>query len=239
VDGLRVAQGAALGHLDRIDVTDEVADAGVRRRQLLAVAVAAVQPADRRGVAVLGDLPVCPDRDRVQRVLVELAAHQDRRPLVEQADEGADQPGLALPALAEQHEVVAGDEGPLDLRQDRVLEPDQAGEADLAAAEPGEQIAAQFGLDRPEGRAGGPELAERRGGGGRGALRGDVRHLDHGTTGRGVVDQSRARRVPTGTRDGLYGSGDGTRARCRPEDDDVGAKIATCPAPTCPPASHS
>ena len=87
VDGLGVAERAALGDLDRVDVADQVADAGVRCRQLLAEPVAAVQPADRGGVAVLGDLPARPDRDRVQRVLVELAADEDRRPLVEQADE--------------------------------------------------------------------------------------------------------------------------------------------------------
>ena len=51
VDRLRVAEGAALGHLDRVDVADEVADAGVRRGELLAVAVVAVpatRPASRR-----------------------------------------------------------------------------------------------------------------------------------------------------------------------------------------------
>ena len=168
VHGLRVAQGAALGDLDRVDVADEVADAGVRRRQLLAEPVAAVQPADGRGVAVLGDLAVRPDRDRVQRVLVELAADQHRRPLVEQADEGADQAGLALTALAQQDEVVAGDDRPLDLGQHGVLEADHAGQAGLAAAEAGEQVGAQLGLDRAEGGPAVAELAEGRGGGGRG-----------------------------------------------------------------------
>ena len=213
VDGLRVAQGAALGHLDRVDVADQVADAGVRGGQLLAEAVAAVQPADRGGVAVLGDLAVRPDRDRVQRVLVQLAADQDRRPLVEQADERADQPGLALAALTEQHEVVAGDEGPLDLGEDGVLEPDHAGEAGLAAAEPGEQVGAQFGLDRPEGRAAGAEFAERRGGGGRGAL--------GGTSVTSTTVRREGRRP-----------GHGVLGERRP------AKIATCPAPTCPPTSR-
>ena len=148
VHGLRVAQRAALGHLDRVDVADQVADAGVRRGQLLAEPVAAVQPADGGGVAVLGDLPVRPHADRVQRVLVELAADEDRRPLVEQADERADQPGLALAALAEQDQVVAGDQRPLDLGHDGVLEADHAGQAGLAAAEPGEQVGAELGLDR-------------------------------------------------------------------------------------------
>ena len=44
VDGLRVAEGAALGDLDRVDVADQVADAGVRGGQLLAVPLRAVLP---------------------------------------------------------------------------------------------------------------------------------------------------------------------------------------------------
>src|SRR5919107_853839 len=119
--------------------------------------------------------------NRVQRVLVELAADEHRRPLVEQADQGADQPGLALAALAEQDEVVAGDEGPLDLGDDGVLEADHAGQAGLAGADAGEQVGADLGLDRPEGGSVGTELAEGRGCGW-GLRWGDVRHLSHGTT---------------------------------------------------------
>ena len=54
VDGLGVAQGAALGDLDGVDVADEVADAGVGRGELLGVALVAVHPGDRQGVAELG-----------------------------------------------------------------------------------------------------------------------------------------------------------------------------------------
>ena len=45
VHGLRVAERAALGHLDRVDVADEVADAGVGGGELLAVPLVAVLPA--------------------------------------------------------------------------------------------------------------------------------------------------------------------------------------------------
>ena len=83
---------------------------------------------------MLGDLPAAPRRDRRVRVLVELAAGDHRRPLVEQADEGADQPGLALAALAEQHEVVAGQQRALDLGQHGVVEADDAGEGSSPAA---------------------------------------------------------------------------------------------------------
>ena len=50
-----VGEVAALGHLDRVDLADEVGDRRVGRGQLLAVAVVAVHPLDRRVVAVLGD----------------------------------------------------------------------------------------------------------------------------------------------------------------------------------------
>ena len=139
VDGLRVAERAALGHLDRVDVADQVADARCPG-----------SPASRR-TARSRCLPRRPGssspcsatsrrqrrRDRRVRVLVDLAAGDDRRPLVEQPDQGADQPGLALAALAEQHQVVAGEQGPLELGQDGVVEADDAGEAVLAGGAAG------------------------------------------------------------------------------------------------------
>ena len=44
VDGQLVGEVAALGHPDRVDLADQVGDGGVRRGQLLAVAVAAMDP---------------------------------------------------------------------------------------------------------------------------------------------------------------------------------------------------
>ena len=88
VHGLGVAERAALRHLDRVDVADEVADAGVRRRQLLAEALAAVLPVDRELVALLGQQGLAARADRGVRVIVDLAAGDDRRPLVEQAAAG-------------------------------------------------------------------------------------------------------------------------------------------------------
>mgnify|MGYP003694461713 CR=1 FL=1 len=46
VHRLRIAEGAALGDLDGVDIADQVADRGVRRRQLLGVSLVAVQPLD-------------------------------------------------------------------------------------------------------------------------------------------------------------------------------------------------
>ena len=58
-------------------------------------------------VAELGVQPPAARAHRRLRVVVDLAAVDDGRPLVEQRHQGADQPGLALAALAEQHHVVA------------------------------------------------------------------------------------------------------------------------------------
>ena len=94
------------------------------------------------------------------RVVVDLAAGDDRRPLVEQADEGADQAGLALPALAEQHEVVAGEQGALDLGDDGVVEADDAGQGRGAGGEAGDEVLADLGLDAAVDVPGGAQFAE-------------------------------------------------------------------------------
>ena len=115
VDGLRVAEGAAFRHLDRVDVADQVADAGVRRGELLAVALALVPPRDGEFVAQLRREAAAAGADRRVRVVVDLAAGDDGRPLVEQPAEGADQPRLPLAALPEQDDVVPGEQGALDV----------------------------------------------------------------------------------------------------------------------------
>ena len=58
--------------------------------------------------------------------------------------------GLALAALAEQHQVVAGQHGPLELGQHGVVEADDAGEARLAGAQLGQEVFAELLLDGAE-----------------------------------------------------------------------------------------
>ena len=144
VDRLGVAERPALGDLHRVDVADQVGDGGVRRGQLLGVPLVAVPPVDRQLVAELGGAALRGVGDRVVGVLAELGAGDHRRPLVEQADQGAQQPGLALAALAEEHDVVAGEQGPLELRDHGVLEAVQAGPGIAALAERGQQVVAQL-----------------------------------------------------------------------------------------------
>ena len=147
VDRLAVAEAAALGDLDRVDVADEVADGRVGRGELLAEALAAMTPAHRQQVAELAGEAAAAGADRRGRVVVDLAALDDGDPLVEQCGQRADEPGLALAALAEEHDVVAGEQGALELGPDGVLEADDAGERGLPCAQPVDEVGADLGLD--------------------------------------------------------------------------------------------
>ena len=130
------------------------------RGQLLGVPLVAVPPLDRQVVAELGGPALRLVDDRLVGVLAELGAGDHRRPLVEQPDQGAQQPGLALAALAEQHDVVAGDQRPLELRDDGVLEAVQPGPRVAALAQRGEQVVADLGAQRLLDVAGRAELAD-------------------------------------------------------------------------------
>ncbi|MPM52677.1 hypothetical protein SDC9_99437 [bioreactor metagenome] len=161
VDRLRIAQVAALGDLHRVDVTDQVGDAGVGGGELLGVAFAAVAPLDRQVVAQLGGAAAPLRADRFVRVLAELGAGDHRGPLVEQPDEGPQQPGLALAALAEQDDVVARDEGALQLGEHRVAEAVQARPRVLTPAEHAEEVVADLLTHTPQPVPAGTQFAER------------------------------------------------------------------------------
>ena len=197
VDGLRVAEVAALGHLHRVDVADQVGDAGVGGGELLGVPLVAVAPRHGQVVAELGRTAPRLRGDRLVGVLAEVGAVDDRRPLVEQPDQRAQQPGLALAALAEQHHVVPGDQGPLELRDDGVVEAVQSGPGVLARREPGEQVVADLPSQRPVHVPARAQLTERGGSGGRAGGRGGrTGHPVHASPGA----QGRRRLSPPGAR---------------------------------------
>ena len=156
-----VGQVATLGHLDRVDLADEVGDRRVRRGQLLAEAVVAVDPRDRRVLAVLGDEVAGVAGHRRVGVVVDLAAGDDRHPLVEQAGQRADHARLGLAALAEEDDVVAGEEGVLELRQDGLLVAEHALEQRLASGDAGDGVGPDLLLDRARHPPGLSELADR------------------------------------------------------------------------------
>jgi hypothetical protein len=157
-------QVAAARRLDRVHVADDVGDGDVRRGELLDVTLAAVHPADRRGVAALvHDVPAVL-RNGSERVVVHLAPGQHRHLVVQQLDQGAHDARLGLAAQAEQDEVVAGEDGVDELRYHGVVVADDAGKHRRPGREPAQQVVAHF-VAHAAARAGGPagvfQLAER------------------------------------------------------------------------------
>jgi hypothetical protein len=80
---------------------------------------------------------------------VDLTTCDLRAPFVQQRDQGAHQSGLALPPLAEQDQVVPGQQRRLQLRQHGLIEADDAREGDLVGTQAGQQVGAQLLLGGP------------------------------------------------------------------------------------------
>ena len=107
---------------------------------LNSIPVGAVPPRHRQVVAGLGGEPGTAGAAGRVRVVVDLAALDDRRPLVQQAGQRADQPRLALAALTQQDHVVPGDDRALEVRQHGLAESDDARERGLTGAQVLEQV---------------------------------------------------------------------------------------------------
>ena len=129
VQGQLVREVAALGDLDRVDLADQVGDGDVRGRELLAVAPVAREPVDGGLFAALGStIARAAALTGCGRVVIELPAGDDRQPRVEESDEQSRQPRLGLAALAEEDQVVPGQDRVLDRGNDRILVADDARE---------------------------------------------------------------------------------------------------------------
>ena len=148
MDGQLIAEVAPLGDPDRVDLADQVRDRRVGCGELLRVALLGGQPRQLGGVAVLGDEVAAAAADRRVRVVVDLASGDRRDGVVEQRDERADEPGLGLAALAEQHHVLAGEDRVLDLRDDRIVVAADPAEQLLVVAQLADEVAAKLGSDR-------------------------------------------------------------------------------------------
>ena len=163
MNGLRVAETAPLGDLDRVDVADEVTDRGVGRGELLAVALTAMPPGNGQVVAEFPGKAPTPGTDRGRGLVVDLAAGHDGQPLVEESDQRAHESGLALAALAEQDEVVPGQDGSLDLRPDGVLEAHDAGQGRRTVTKASQQVLLHLDLHASRRIALGEERTPRAG----------------------------------------------------------------------------
>ena len=144
VDGGLVGQVAALGDLDGVDFANQVGDGNVGRRQLFGVAQIPLDPGDGGGVAHFVNDATGIGADGVIGVVVKFAAVDDGDVFVQQVDHGANQAGLGLAAFAQQDDVLAGQDGVFQLRDNGLLEADDAGEHRLFGADFGNQVAADF-----------------------------------------------------------------------------------------------
>ena len=162
VDDFLVGEGEPItSRLDGIDVADQVGDGHIRRGELLVVALVTVQPGEGQFVARVGRLAPAALADGRVGVVVDLTAGHRRDPLVEQFGQLAQETGLRLAAQAEEEEIVLGEKGVLQLRDDRVLVADDAGEDGLAVALPAHEVAPELFLHRQRPRPGTAESTER------------------------------------------------------------------------------
>ena len=93
-------------------------------------------------------------------MVAQFSTTDHRRPLVEQADQSPQQARFALAAFAKEDEVVAGNQGPLQLGQHGVVESQDAGPDLSAIRQRGQQILPDFLLDSPFTMTGGTQFAD-------------------------------------------------------------------------------
>ena len=138
--------GAPGAPADGIDVPDDVGDGHVRGGELFDEARVSLDPRYRRLIALTLDGLPAVGRDGAQRVVVNLRPGDDGYRVVEQVDELADDAALGLPAKTQKDEVVAREHGVDDLRDDRLVVADDAGEDALAAAQLPQEVGAHLVL---------------------------------------------------------------------------------------------
>ncbi len=156
VQGHLVGQVATLGHLDGVDLSDEVGDGGVRRGQLLREAGVAVDPVDPGGVAFAVHHLARRQRHRTVGVVADLGPGDLGQPFVEQRREGPDDAGLGLATLAQEDDVMAGEQCILELREHGVLETEHPLDQRLSRRDPGGGVAPELLMDGkrlPAGRS--------------------------------------------------------------------------------------
>ena len=134
----------ALGHLDGVDLADQVGDGDVRGGQLFRIAQVPADPGHGGCVAHVGHRLPGVRAEGIVGVVVEFAAGDDRDLIVQQVDHLPDQAGLGLPALAQQDDVLAGQDGVFQLGNDRLVEADDAGKHRLLGAYLGDQVPAHL-----------------------------------------------------------------------------------------------
>ena len=144
MNGFGVTQPATLGHAHGVHIADQVGHGGVRGGQLLHVPIGAVPPGNGKSVTLIRCAAQGFSGDGIERVLIELGPLDRWAPLVEQSGEGAQQTGFSLASLTQQHDVMAGNQGSLELRDDRAVKAVQTGPRILPGRQCGQEVVANF-----------------------------------------------------------------------------------------------
>src|SRR5216684_6090478 len=145
---------AAAGGADGIDVADDVGHGHVGSGELFDETILARHPGDRSIVAVGGDFFAAGAADGFERIVIDFTARDDGHFRVEQVHEPSKNAALGLAAQAEKDEIVAGEQGIDNLRDDGVLVAVDAGKKRFALFDGTKQIAAELILNGAGGTAG-------------------------------------------------------------------------------------
>jgi hypothetical protein len=108
-----------------------------------------MHPIDRGVLSVLRNLVQRIPRNWIVWIVVDLAASDDRHPLIKQTHQGANHPGFGLATLAKEHHVVAGDESILKLRHNCVLVAKNTCEQGFTSSNPDNRISTDFLFNWP------------------------------------------------------------------------------------------
>ena len=135
-----VGQITALGNLDGVDLTDKVGYGDIRGRKFFGVPFFSRDPFQGSLVAHLRDFVPADPADRFIGIVIDLAAGDLGDRFVQQVCQAPDDSGLGLPTLAQKDDVLSGQDGVLDLRNDCVLETDDARKDYLFGAYLGDQV---------------------------------------------------------------------------------------------------
>src|SRR2546430_681397 len=150
MNGQLVGKILALRNPDRIDLADQVGDRRVGGGQLLAVPLVRGDPTHGDAVTLSSHSVPAGAADRRVWIVIDLAAVDHRDFRIEQAGQRSDQPALGLATLAQEDDVLARQDGVLDLGNDGSLEADDAGEELLARLDLADQVLAHLLLDRKD-----------------------------------------------------------------------------------------
>ena len=144
MNGGFIGQMPPLRNLDGVDLPNQVGNGNVRRRQLFRIPRLPLQPGNGRIVPLLGHNAPPVRAERMIRIIIQLAARDNRNPLVQQVHHLPNQPRLRLPPFPQQDDVLPRQNGILQLRNHRLLKADDAGESRLLRPYLANQIAADF-----------------------------------------------------------------------------------------------